>query len=370
MRVAIVAPWGERSGGAEQVLWTLLREFDPDRIAASVIFLSPGAFVDEVAELGIETTVMPAPRLRNAGAAAMSIRRLAYAFRRSRAEAVLNWSAKTQIYGGPAATLAGLRGRVAWWQHAIPQGHWVDRAATLLPARFVICCSTAAAKAQEQLKPHRRVEIVHAGVEAGEAREPPRAARRTLGVPEARVVVGIVGRLQPWKGQHHVIRAVAVLARRGLDVHCLVVGGSPFELSPEYEPTLRALARDEHIEDRVTFTGQIPDAMRYVSAMDVLVNASEPEPYGLTLLEAMAAGIPTVSIAAGGPLDIVVEGVTGVLIPPRAQDTLADALEPLVRDQSLRASLGEAGRRRALEQFKTRPVAERVGRLLAEIAAS
>jgi glycosyltransferase involved in cell wall biosynthesis len=213
------------------------------------------------------------------------------------------------------------------------------------------------------------VAVVHAGVEIPDELGDATALRRELGVPEQPVVIGIVGRLQPWKGQHHVIRAIASLLRRGHDVHGLVIGGAAFGLSPEYEPYLHALARDEGVADRLTFAGQLPDATHYLAAMDVLVNASQPEPYGLVLLEAMAAGLPTVAFAAGGPVDIVVDGVTGVLVPPGRSAALADGLEPLLLDATRRRTFGEAGRRRVAECFTPRTAAADVERLLAEVAA-
>jgi glycosyltransferase involved in cell wall biosynthesis len=198
---------------------------------------------------------------------------------------------------------------------------------------------------------------------------PGSALRAELGVPEDRTVVGIVGRLQPWKGQHHVIRAVAELARRGHDVHGLVIGGAAFGLSPEYEPELHVLAREEGVVDRVTFAGQLPDAARYLAAMDILVNASKPEPYGLVLLEAMAAGVPTVAYATGGPLDIVVDGVTGLLVPPERLVALADAVEALVVDPEMRERFGEAGRVRVSEVFTPGRAADELVRLLTEVAS-
>jgi glycosyltransferase involved in cell wall biosynthesis len=368
MKVTVVAPWGERLGGAEQVLWTMLRSLDRGRIELSVVFLSGGSFVDEVETLGIPTRLLSAGRLRQIGDTTRVVRRLRDAIRSDGADVVLNWSAKAQIYGAPAAALAGRRRHVVWWQHAIPDGHWIDRTATLLPASLVICCSDAAARAQQALRPRRRVAVVHAGVEMPEHNVDVSGLRRELGVPNDRVVVGIVGRLQPWKGQHHFVCAVAELVRRGLPVHGLVIGGAAFDLSPEYEPSLHALARAQGVSEHLTFTGQLADAARYVPAMDVLVNASQQEPYGLVLLEAMAYGLPTVAFAAGGLLEIVVDGVTGKLVAPDEPDALAGAIESLVRDASLMATLGEAGRRRVATEFTPGRAAAEVARLLTEVA--
>lgn len=367
MRVTIVAPWGERLGGAEQVLWTTLQQLDRQRIEPRVVFLSTGDFVDEVRGLGVPADVIPAGRLRNAPQTVGTVRQIARIVRDQRPAVVLSWAAKAQIYAAPAAVLTGLRTHIVWWQHSIPTGHWIDRIATTLPSRTIICCSRVAAEAQRDMWPRRRVEVVNAGVSIPSTARDPTEARRALHIPAERVVVGIIGRLQPWKGQHHLIDAVAALIERGLPVHGVIVGGPAFGLSPEYEPELHARVRAKGISDHVTFTGQRMDAAQYLPAMDVLVNASRPEPYGIVLLEAMAYGVPTVAFAAGGPLDIVVDGETGLLVDPRKPDTLADALAPLVLDSTMRRTLGAAGRIRA-GSFSPDAAARAVERILQDAA--
>jgi glycosyltransferase involved in cell wall biosynthesis len=146
-----------------------------------------------------------------------------------------------------------------------------------------------------------------------------------------------------------------------------VIGGSAYGFSPEYEPALHELARSEGIHDRMTFAGHRPDAARYLPAVDVLVNASNPEGYGVVLLEAMAHGVPTVAFAVGGPLDIVVDGETGLLVQPDDPEALVDTLAMLVADPALRHRLGAAGRRRA-GAFTPHAAATRVQRILEDAA--
>ena len=103
---SIVAPWAERAGGAEEMLWTILRHLDPARVQPEVGFLSPGPFVDEIASLGITSWSMPATRLRNPVGDARTVVALARLLRGSRPNVVLGWSAKTHLYLGVAALLA------------------------------------------------------------------------------------------------------------------------------------------------------------------------------------------------------------------------------------------------------------------------
>jgi glycosyltransferase involved in cell wall biosynthesis len=189
------------------------------------------------------------------------------------------------------------------------------------------------------------------------AREEAEAIRRKLGIPRGKTVVGIVGRLQPWKGQDRFIRAIDELRRRGHDVHGLVVGGNAWDLSPGYEPYLHELVEELDLTSAIDFTGQVANVAAYLRTMDVFVSASEPEPFGIALLEAMALGVPVVAVNAGGPAEIIESGASGILTASGAPNVLANALDPLLSDEKSRNRLGEGGRRRFLKQFTAEQMA-------------
>jgi glycosyltransferase involved in cell wall biosynthesis len=351
-------PLAARLGGAENMLWTFLRHIDRRRIEPVVVFLEDGPFVDEVAGLGIETTLLDAGRLRDIRRFASTIRRLGQLFRENQPDLVLNWTAKSQVYGALAAAQVGMRVRVVWWQHGVPERHWLDRLATLLHARAVGCSSKAAAEAQSTLRPRRPTFVVFPGVDSPQLPLDTAGLRRRCAIPNGALVVGIVGRLQPWKGQHHVIGALAELKQRGHTIHGLVVGGNAHNLSPEYEPYLRRLVDDLDLRGQVTFTGQVPDAAAYIELMDVMVNASDPEPFGIVLLEAMARDVAVVAVDSGGPREIVEDGRSGLLIRTSDDVVIADALERLVVDDDLRRRLAGEGRRRVESTFSARGMTE------------
>lgn len=365
VRVLIVSPWGDRLGGAEEMLWLTLKHCDRGRIEPAVAFLDPGPFVDEVAGLGLATETIGAGRLRDVGATIGTVRRLARVVRRRRPDLLLNWSAKAQIYGAPAAAGSGVR--VLWWQHATPAGHWVDRLATLLPARAVGASSESVRLAQAELRPRRPVFVVHPGIESDRDSGAGAETRRRLGIPAEATVAGIVGRLQPFKGQDRFLRALAELRRRGHDVHGLIVGGDAFDLAPAYLGELHALIARLGLEDRVTMTGQVPDATPYFEAMDILVSASTGEAFGIVLVEAMAAGVPVVAVASGGPREIVEPGVTGVLVADRSPELLADGVAGLLADADLRARMSAAAIA-ASRRFSAATMADRITSELTELA--
>jgi glycosyltransferase involved in cell wall biosynthesis len=366
--VLVVAPWARRLGGAEEMLWELLRNCPRERVEFTVVFLEPGPFEREVADLGVETAVLEAGRLRSPLAVARTTIGIARAIRRRRPAVVLNWMAKTQLYGAPAAMLSGTGVRIAWWQHLTPHGHWMDRAATALPAAMVGASSEASAAAQRTLRPARRTVVIHPGIDEGSV--PSAAVDRTqLGLSDAAVVLTLVGRLQPWKGQDRAIRAVRMLRDRDLDVQLLVVGGAAFGFDVDYEGELRDLAADLDIAPHVAFTGQVSSSRPYLDVTDIALNASESEPFGIVVLEAMAAEVAVVAVDAGGPAEILVHDETGRLARDGSPEALAETVEPLVRDAARRRRLAEAGRRSFEARFTARRMGERFADALEAVAA-
>jgi len=353
VKVLFVVPWGEALGGAERRLTTILRNVDRARVQPRVVFLANGSWVEEVAALGIPVCVIVSGRLRHARRFVTTVRRISLEIRRERPDLIVNWSAKMQLYGGLAAALAGAGDRTIWWQLNISTREWLDRVATLVPARAVACSSFAAAEAQEKLRPRRETFVVHPGIEPPPVASTPalEALRAGLEIPPERTIVGIVGRLQPWKRQHLLLGAVARLVEGGRDVHALVVGGTPYGFSPDYPAQLRRLVDDRGLDGRATFTDHVDEPGPYVQLMDVFVNASAAEPFGIVLLEAMALARPVVAYDRGGPREIVESGVSGLLLPEGGETGLADALDELVRDPALRRRLGEAGRARFEDLF-------------------
>jgi len=355
VRVLVTVPWGRRLGGAETMLQGLLDGAGAGGHELEPVFFEAGPWCQELREAGVRVEVIEAGRLRQAHRWAATVARLARLLRAREPDVVLNWSAKTQLYGSPAAVLAGQRERVVWWQHGFARRDWLDGSATALPAAAVGCTSAAAAHAQARLRPRRRTFVVAAGSPVPRPDEVPAA----LELPDDRPIVGLVGRLQAWKGQDRLLRAQRQLRDRGHEIHTLIVGGDSYERSPDYAASLLPLARELGIADAVTMTGEVPDAAPYIRRMDILVNASDREPFGIVILEAMARGVAVVAVDSGGPPEFVEDGRTGVLARSGEPNALADALQRLLVSPDLRARVAEAGAERFMSEFTTAAMCER-----------
>jgi glycosyltransferase involved in cell wall biosynthesis len=361
VKVLFLMPLAHRHGGAENILWNFLQNVDRSRVEPAVVFFDDGPFREEVASLGMNAHVLrpedcPRPRI------ALFPPRLARIVRRETPDLIFSWLVEAQPFASIAGVLTGRARRIAWWQANMPQIDFVERMATALPARAVFMYSHATAEVQRSIWPHRETIVVHPGIDVP-ARVPAEELarlREELGLPAGKPVIGIVGRLCSWKGQHHVVRAIALLRERGLDVHGLIVGGNAYDFEPDYEPQLRSLVGELGLDDHVTFTGQVPDGTVHMQLMDAMANASDHEPFGIVLLEAMALEVPVVAVAAGGPAEIIDDGATGLLVPSASPELFADAFARIVGSEELGQRLATGGRHAVAERFTTERMVEQL----------
>lgn len=204
----------------------------------------------------------------------------------------------------------------------------------------------------------RRLQILPPAVDIEHFAPGPRdlTIRQALGVLPDVPLVGIIGRIDPDKGVDVVVRAVALLPSSLGRVQLVVVGGPGLD-SGGYLDSVRSEA-EQLLGDRVRFTGRMDDVAAVVRSLDVLVNASAAEPFGLTVLEAQASGVPVVATCAGGIPDFVVDGETGLLVESGDAKALADALNRVLGDGRLRDRLGRAGRAAAVAHYSSNDRAE------------
>lgn len=178
-------------------------------------------------------------------------------------------------------------------------------------------------------------------------------------------VVGVFGRLAPWKGQHVLIEALRELPY----AHALVVGAPLFENDHPYEQKLRAQAAHLGMEDRVHFLGFRDDVPHLMHACDVVAHTSvDAEPFGRVVVEGMMAGRPVVAARAGGPQEIVESGVTGLLVPPGDPEALAAALRKVLEQPERARALAAEGRRVARRRFSVDTMLEAMEQQYRQIA--
>lgn len=202
--------------------------------------------------------------------------------------------------------------------------------------------------------PADRVRVIHNGIEPGAmpTRHAREVARHALGVAADRFVVGTVARLEPVKDLPVLIEAFAHL-KAALPRAELVLIGDGSERT-----VLMHAARIRGVADAVRFTGARPDARTLLPALDVYVNSSVTEGISVTILEAMAAGIPVVATHVGGTPEVVLHAMTGVLVPSRDSAMLARAILELAASPTHADCLSAAARQRVATHFTLNRMAE------------
>ena len=217
-------------------------------------------------------------------------------------------------------------------------------------ADAVIACSNAVAASVIS----HRAEVIYAGIEV----EPVPRSRANRSGP---LQLGVLSRLTPIKNVAAVIHAAARLRDLGIAIQVNIAGLGPCEDS------LRSLARELNVTDRVCFLGWREDIRELLSGWDLLAMPSFDEGFPLSALEAMAAGLPVLASRVGGLPEIVEDGVTGNLIPPGDIEALVLHLVELANDRMRLSKMGAAGRKRVQEKFTEEAMASHMASFYAQL---
>jgi glycosyltransferase involved in cell wall biosynthesis len=194
--------------------------------------------------------------------------------------------------------------------------------------------------------PAVRAVTIHEGIDLGHVKAAPAAdLHAELWLPHQAPIVGNVAALVPHKGQRHLIEAAAIVVTRVPDARFVIAGEG------ELRPALERQIKDHHLEKHVFLTGFRPDVLSVHKAFDIFVMSSVTEGLGTSLLDAMACGKPIVATTAGGMPEVVKNGTTGILVPPRDHEAMANAIVDLLSNHQKRSEMGAAGQARARVYF-------------------
>lgn len=386
LRVLFVSDTGEGLGGAERSLLALAEQLDPRRYELHAVLGEDGQFAQllrgahvNVAfrRLGtLARTRNPIKLLLYGFRLAWGVLRLAWLLRRRRIDIVQANKNTVALYAVAAARLGGaaslwhVRNRATRFGRV---GAWLVRRCDAL-----VFVSESLARPFREAFPDasEKMAIVYEGIEPSpyRARELGTDFRDSIRAQPGERLVGTIGRLTPWKGQDDFLRAAALIAPAHADARFLIVGGcisSPAERATDevYRERLLHLAAELGLADKVRFTGHRDDVAAAMNALDVFVLPSHDEPFGIVLIEAMAAARPIVATAAGGVPEIVRDGQEALLVPPRDPEAMAAAIRRLLADGELGARLGRAAEERVAAEFplwrhaaRMREVYERLAR--------
>ncbi len=216
----------------------------------------------------------------------------------------------------------------------------------LKSAASVIAVSQAVAESLRQngVIESAKITVIHNGIDID------RFARPAVGQNDSRVVIGTVGHLAPIKGHDVFVRVAALISAYRKDVQFVIIGE---DKSPEmdHRKSLESLVAGLGLNGIVTMPGWHDDMPAMLSSLTVFVSAARSEPFGLAIVEAMAAGLPIVATASEGALEIIEDGYTGKLVPVEDHEALAQAINTLLDDPAERSRLARNAHLAARERF-------------------
>jgi glycosyltransferase involved in cell wall biosynthesis len=345
---------------------------------AHVILAEDGPLVERLQQLGVSTEVLPlragannlsrdelqspARLLRAGSATATYTTQLARRLRRLHPDLVHTNSLKASLYGSIAARAAGIPVVLHLHDRLSADNYPASQAAVLrrcVRSMADAVIANSAATAQLLGEGRAPVWVIPSPVDITPA---PHSATD-------RPVVGIVGRLAPWKGQHIFIDAMALVSRHHPNLEARVIGSALFD-EEEYVERLTQQVHALHLANVVQFVGFSHDVAVELAGLTVAVHASlVPEPFGRVVIEAMACGVPIVATDGGGPAEIIQNGYDGFLVPLGDADALAAAVLKLLADASLRTRLAKAGARK-VRRYRPEQVAAEVEAVYASVLTS
>ena len=344
--------WSLQTGGAERVVADLARGLDRARFRPLVCCLNfKGRLAEELEAEGIPVFALDKKPKLDLSVLVKLVRLM----RRERVDVVHTHLWTSSFWGRLAARIAGVRTVVVTEHNLDLWRRFPHFAADRLLARWTdqwIFVSREVEAFYRPRLPHREdgvFRVVHNGVDlevlGNAAPRPASQTRAGMGLPEGKRVIGVVGRLEERKGHRFFLDAMRSILDREEAVVGIVVGEG------KARDDLAARHAELALGDGVRLIGYWADLREALSVIDVFVLPSLMEGHPIALLEAMAAGKPVVATSVGGNGEAVVDGVTGLLVPPADPAALADAILALLRDPQRAARMGQAGQASVRERF-------------------
>jgi L-malate glycosyltransferase len=338
-------------GGTERQFVNIVKRLDPQRFDLRIAcFRKWGAFLPEIEACHRPLTAF---QIRSMFSCATFRRQLQFAryLRRHRTQILHTYGWYTNVFGIPAAKLAGVPVIIASIRdtgaHQTAMQLKVQRGVCRL-ADCVLANSDAVREWLLASGYHpSRVRVIRNGIVQHKLDRcaVPSSFRRELGIPLTAPLVGTVCRLNPVKSVQDLLVAASKVLQYHPETRFVVIGDG------EARGALSSLATHLGIADHVVFAGFRTDVMQILPQLTVSVLTSLTEGFSNSILESMAAGVPVVATRVGGNSEIVVDGVTGWLVPVRDPDALSDAINGLLGNPELACSMGSSGRRRISSLF-------------------
>lgn len=264
---------------------------------------------------------------------------------------------RAAVYGLIAGKIAGKK--TVWHVRDIHRSLFFRKLMPLFADKIITVSKAAAAPFSAKLT-RNKVEVIYNGVDLTEyaSEKTPGTLKQELHLSKDEILIGMVGRINRWKGFHLFIQAMPMVINRHPHVKAVIVGEEMFS-KEGYLEELKDLTSGLGLEKTVRFLGRRTDIPNVMKSLDILVNFSSAEPFGRVIIEALAMETPVIVAGSGGPPEIVGESKCGYVVEEPEPIKLAEAIVNMIDENDIE-SMGFAGRKLIEKQFNTKKVNEKV----------
>lgn len=353
-KILHIIHWLEQ-GGAEKVLYLLLKSLDADKYESIVCAFRDGPMREYIEPLGLDFNIIEKKRKLDV----VFLMKLVCFMKKKKVDLVHCTGIPAAVYGGAAAKLAGLplvisvHGRSGFETKSGIKSLYLTQ-------KYLGKVTTISENIRDELAVEANLErdkivVIHNGVEIEkvELLDKARIKRDEFKLAGSFLVIGAVGTLRPVKGYEYLIRAIPLILKSVPQAKLVFIGDG------ESENELKELTKNSGLQDSILFLGRRKNAQRLMNGFDVLAVPSLSEGISMVILEAMAISLPVAATKVGGNPEVVEDGVTGILVEEKNEAGLAQGLIHILRDENKRKTMGIAGLKRVKEKFSLENMARK-----------
>lgn len=360
-------------GGAEKIFYQILKGVNNQKeiFQPYAILGSEGLLADKIRQLSIPVYIEPIPEdSRDFISLAKWGIKVSRAVKLLRPDLIHINNIRGILFASFLLKL--LRKPIIWHEHNIQslfiRKMILNMLAMWLPNR-IIAVSGAVANSYWDIVRNRKIQVIHNALDLSEfSRENLTNIRKEFDISDETNIVTMASVLRPWKGHEYFIRAAQLVKMKFPESKFLILGEETIKREKGYKQWLIELSKSLGLENNIIFMGFRDDVPNVLLQSDVIVLPSVfPDPFPTVILEAMAAGKPIVATNVGGVPEMVVDGETGLLVPPKNYEAMANAILKLLTDNELARRLGKCGLNRLTTTFTINRFNREITEVLVEL---
>jgi len=345
--ILYLANSGDIIGGGQISLLGLLKRLNRGKYYPVVVCPEEGSLFDELNKILVETKIVRMETIRNLNIFSWvrTVNKLIQLIKRRKIDLIHSNGSRATIFGGIAARLT--KTPLIWHVRIADSDKLLDKFLVKLANKIIVVSKAVSLRFNWLKDKEDKIVVVYNGIDL-ERFKPDvgiRKVRGKISLSSETPLVATVGRLDWYKGHKYLLEAAEKIVQTLPDARFLIVGDG------EYRERLENQVKQLNLDENVIFTGNRKDIPEILASIDLFVLSSVSEGFGRAAAEAMACGKPVVATKAGGLSEVVEDGITGILVPPKNSIALAEAIIKLLKDKKKAENMGIAGRKRVEKLF-------------------